>query len=82
MKNYVSPKSVVLSMNLNENIAASYAPSDLRLWYNTSKNNNWATSSISADEWPIEKLIDLLDTEFAAQYKVIYESCNKTPDMA
>lgn len=78
MKNYVSPKSVVLSMNMNENIAASYSYAQEGLYYNTT-GEFWATSQIKIAEYPI-RLIGVLSIENKAVYDQIMAECDKAPE--
>lgn len=47
MKNYVAPKSVVLSMNMNENIAISVTKESAGLTYNT-HTGAWVGTELNA----------------------------------
>lgn len=47
MKNYVAPKSVVLSMNMNENIAISVVKEETGLLYNRN-NGSWIGTELNA----------------------------------
>ena len=77
MKNYVAPKSVVLSMNMNENIAISVTKENAGLTYNTN-SGAWIGTDLNAKPEnegyvTLNELIGMIATSEIAAYA--WENC-------